>query len=710
MLTSSPRSTRTPCPPRVRLFAFIIAFLSCATVVSAQTVVNPRVVSFLPSADHSALDANGQPLVTSYDMEIYQQGVAQALRVANLGKPDPGGDGYILVDFMSILGTPPATGVTLEARVAAVGPSGRGESTPSNTFTFDAPTTCSPSVTPTAVTGPAQGGTGTITVSVATGCTWQAATATAWLSITGGASGSGGGSVNYFMAANTSTSPRNGSLTIAGHTVGVTQDGAVLPNVEPSVSLTSPASGATFTSPASVAISASAYDGDGTIRTVQFYADGTLVGTRSANPYSVTWSGVAAGTYTLTAVATDDDGAATTSAGVSITVKAPNQAPTVFLTTPAPGAMFSSPAVIGMVASAADGDGTVSLVRFYANNSVVGTAGSNPFSFTWTGAQPGTYTITAEAVDNEGAGTMSAGVSITVRPPNMMPSVTVTSPTANQTFTTQSHVALAATASDTDGVIASVEFYANGLSIGVTSTGPYAVSWTPAAAGAYTITAAATDNSNARTMSAGVPITVTAVNAPPVVTLTSPANGAAFAEPASLVITATAGDPDGTVSRVDFYANGTTLVGTKSAAPYSVGWSNVAAGTYALTAVAFDNAGARTTSPPVTVTVAAATPPVPNVPPNVDVTSPAAGSSLVAPINLTIDAVATDSDGRVARVDFYVNGSLVGWSATAPYSVRWSVRSTGTFTIQAVATDDRGGRKTSAQVAVTAKKKGNSRK
>ena len=92
------------------------------------------------------------------------------------------------------------------------------------------------------------------------------------------------------------------------------------------------------------------------------------------------------------------------------------------------------------------------------------------------------------------------------------------------------------------------------------------------------------------------------------------------------------------------------------------------------------------------------------------ITSPSAGSALVAPLNIAIEAVATDSDGTVARVDFYVNGALVGWSATAPYSVRWSVKSAGTYVLTAIATDDRGGQKPSAQVVLTLKKKGNSRK
>jgi Galactose oxidase-like, Early set domain/Bacterial Ig domain len=92
------------------------------------------------------------------------------------------------------------------------------------------------------------------------------------------------------------------------------------------------------------------------------------------------------------------------------------------------------------------------------------------------------------------------------------------------------------------------------------------------------------------------------VNQPPTVSLTSPANGARFTSPAKMTLAATATDADGTVTRVEFF-NGTTKVGEDTTAPFSTGWNVGAAGTYTLTARATDNAGATTTSSPVTVTV-----------------------------------------------------------------------------------------------------------
>ncbi|MBL7815883.1 MAG: T9SS type A sorting domain-containing protein [Saprospiraceae bacterium] len=92
------------------------------------------------------------------------------------------------------------------------------------------------------------------------------------------------------------------------------------------------------------------------------------------------------------------------------------------------------------------------------------------------------------------------------------------------------------------------------------------------------------------------------VNAPPSVTLTSPASGSNFSAPATITLAATASDQDGSITKVEFF-NGTTLLGTSTVAPYGFTWSNVAAGTYSLTAKATDNSANTTSSTAATVTV-----------------------------------------------------------------------------------------------------------
>ena len=92
-------------------------------------------------------------------------------------------------------------------------------------------------------------------------------------------------------------------------------------NPAPTVAITSPTNTAKFSAGASITINATATDSNGSVTNVTFFANGTNnLGSTTNAPYSVTWNSVPEGTYALTAVATDNQGASTVSAGVSITV------------------------------------------------------------------------------------------------------------------------------------------------------------------------------------------------------------------------------------------------------------------------------------------------------------------------------------------------------------------------------------------------------
>ena len=93
-----------------------------------------------------------------------------------------------------------------------------------------------------------------------------------------------------------------------------------LANSLPSATITSPANNESFTAPANIAVTADALDSDGTISKVEFFAGNTLIGTANASPYTITWSTVPVGSYTITAKVTDDQGANKTSAPVWIGV------------------------------------------------------------------------------------------------------------------------------------------------------------------------------------------------------------------------------------------------------------------------------------------------------------------------------------------------------------------------------------------------------
>jgi len=89
------------------------------------------------------------------------------------------------------------------------------------------------------------------------------------------------------------------------------------------VSLTAPAAGAVYTTPAYVILNASAQNASGSVARVEFYQGATLIGSDNSASYSVPWPWPLPGSYSLSARAIDAQGAATTSAPVSVTVVDP---------------------------------------------------------------------------------------------------------------------------------------------------------------------------------------------------------------------------------------------------------------------------------------------------------------------------------------------------------------------------------------------------
>jgi hypothetical protein len=287
---------------------------------------------------------------------------------------------------------------------------------------------------------------------------------------------------------------------------------AMTSNQPPSVSLTMPNDGATFVAPATITVSAAASDVDGTVTRVDFYEGGTLVGSDTSSPFTIAWSDVAAGSDTLTAVATDDDGATTTSAPVTVTVTGGNQPPTVSLTAPEDGASYTAPATLTITADAADPDGTVARVDFYAGSTLIGSDTASPFTITWSDVSANSYTLTAAAADDEGATTTSAPVAVTVTAANHPPTVSLTGPAPGATYTAPATITIGADASDAEGDVSRVDFYNGATLIASDAVAPFTIDWQNVPAGSYSLMAVAVDTAGATTTSA--PRTVT-VDKPP---------------------------------------------------------------------------------------------------------------------------------------------------------------------------------------------------
>ena len=282
------------------------------------------------------------------------------------------------------------------------------------------------------------------------------------------------------------------------------------------------------------------------------------------------------------------------------------------------------------------------------------------------------------------------------------PSVTLTAPVNGATATAPGAFTLTAAAYD-DSSVDSVEFFSNNVSVGVDSSAPYSILLSGLATGSYAIKARATDDSGMFANSSIATVTVTTpTNSPPTVTLTSPANGATATSPGSFVISATASDSDGSIASVKF-KNGSTVLNTDTTYPYSYTWSGVAAGSYAITAVATDISNAATSSATADVTVST----VPNTPPTIALTAPGNGNTVNASTVFTLSATAADSDGSIASVKFLVNGALVATDGTSPYSFGYSTATAGSAAIQAIATDNTGAATASSTANITIVAPGN---
>jgi RHS repeat-associated protein len=243
-------------------------------------------------------------------------------------------------------------------------------------------------------------------------------------------------------------------------------------------------------------------------------------------------------------------------------------------------------------------------VDFFRGTTRIASDPNAPYSTVLSNVATGTYVFTALAIDSGGSIAVSNPVVVRVDNP---PTVALTSPAINTVFAPGTDIKVTASASDSDEVVRKVEFFANGHLIGTQALTPYQITWTNVPPGRYTLTARATDLVGMATTSTPVEIDV---GSAPAIVITNPTDGATFVAPATIPVTALAGDSDGTVTRVEFFDGG-VLVGTATASSgnssYSATLSDLAVGQHTFTARAVDDQGFATVSRPVAVTINAAT-------------------------------------------------------------------------------------------------------
>ena len=194
-------------------------------------------------------------------------------------------------------------------------------------------------------------------------------------------------------------------------------------------------------------------------------------------------------------------------------------------------------------------------------------------------------------------------------PPNLPPSVALTNPMNSDHFTLPTNIVLAANATDPDGSVRQVAFYADGLLLGSvpnsTLNSSYTFTWTNALVGQHQLAAVARDDRAAQTTSDAVTIVVAPPSdyLPPTVQVNTPADGSVYQAPASLAFSASVTYTSVPPIGVQFFLDGAPFGTPLTNAPFTLAAASPYAGTHSVRATVTDAFGVTATSPSNTFTI-----------------------------------------------------------------------------------------------------------
>jgi hypothetical protein len=198
---------------------------------------------------------------------------------------------------------------------------------------------------------------------------------------------------------------------------------------------------------------------------------------------------------------------------------------------------------------------------------------------------------------------------------NSPPPIAIISPPDGSSFSAPANIPLLAKTFDPAGAVSNVEFFAGSADLGrgnlLVLDPPgisgivgvvYYLNWTNVPPGKYSVTAVANSSEGSST---SAPVVVKVNPPPPIVAITSPANGATFTAPVDIPVTADASSSNADVVRVDFFADDHFIGSDRGTnkSPYSITWSNAPPGFYFLRAVAIDSFGSKGVSDLVRISV-----------------------------------------------------------------------------------------------------------
>jgi chitinase len=280
-------------------------------------------------------------------------------------------------------------------------------------------------------------------------------------------------------------------------------------NQAPTVAITAPTNNASFAAGSTIQITANAADADGSVTQVEFLRNGASIGIDTSAPYAASWTNAATGSYTLTARATDNQGASTTSSAVAVTVAASGDTtpPSVPTSLTSPSQTSSS---IALSWNASTDNVGVTAYDVYRGGSLL--ASTTGTGYTATGLAAGTsYSFQVRARDAAGnASALSAALTVSTQAnpvDTTPPSVPTGLASPSQT---SSSIALSWNASSDNVGVVGYDVYRGGTLIASPSGTSYTATGLAASTG-YSFQVRARDAAgNASALSAAITASTTA--------------------------------------------------------------------------------------------------------------------------------------------------------------------------------------------------------
>ncbi len=474
-----------------------------------------------------------------------------------------------------------------------------------------------------------------------------------------------------------------------------------------------------------VVLEAEAQDADGSIQRVDFLLNGNLLGsgTFDNGRFTLEWTPTQAGIQTIRVEATDNVGnvgsvtheyAVTAGAAPTIMILSPDPTDT----SPADGVADDSIVVnreyIFRV-DVSDPDSSIGPIQASFNGGPFipleekGEIGI--FETSWQPSIKGLQTVevtTSDPQGNEARTTIQYPVD-----DGEMPQVEILSPepidddddgVADAPLLFNQPTRLTVRAEDPDGTIASVLVRINGSIFGNATEeqrlGEYTIPWTPDLLGEHVIEFVATDDTGNEIVASQRFLVTNGES--PTISFLSPIDGSRFLPGTNLAVQVQASDSDGLVEEVQFYLNG-VLVQSVGTAPFRTEISLPSPATYQLVAVALDNSGNQTATEPLSIVAAQPDDESPRV--VIDHPLPLGGGDTVndvsVPSAMFLNATATDPDGTITDVRFYINGELLGSfddKVGDSYSFFYDPNAPGSYVLNAEAIDNEGNRTFSSPI------------